>query len=91
MGTPTWLFWLPAVFRTRNLAERAWATISFAVVFPTLPVTPTMGMENWSLYQAAAFCSASRQSFTRTTGFSPVGTGWSAKEAAAPLSSTLWM
>ena len=91
MGTPTWLFWFPAVFSTRNLAVRAWATISLAVVLPTLPVTPTTGMANCSRYQAAAFCKASRQSFTRTMGFSPRGISWSVKVAAAGLSSTAGM
>ncbi len=45
-GTPIWLFRLPRVARQLPACERIVEVISFAVVFPLLPATPTRGIEN---------------------------------------------
>ena len=43
----------PSVLRTLYFTDRTEAIMSLAVVLPTLPVTPTKGIRNCSLYQKA--------------------------------------
>ena len=87
-GTPIWLFWLPCVFMTRLPAERARATISFVVVFPTLPVMPTIGIENRARYALASACSAFSVSSTAIHAWvSCIAVCSCVKTAAAPASS----
>ena len=48
-GRPTSLLKLPSVLRTLNFSPSTAATMSFVVVLPTLPVTPTKGILNFCL------------------------------------------
>ena len=47
-GSPISLFRLPCVFSVQNWDSSTQAIISFVVVFPTLPVTPTRTGWNFS-------------------------------------------
>ena len=60
---PTWLFMFPSVFRVQNPVDSAIATISFVVVLPTLPVTPTTGIPKFPRTCAPKRCNASTFGF----------------------------
>ncbi len=62
-GRPTWLFIFPSVFRVQNPVDSAIATISFVVVLPTLPVTPTTGIPKVPRTCAPKRCNASTFGF----------------------------
>ena len=63
-GTPIWLLWFAGVLNVLYFAESAAATISRVVVFPTLPVIPTNGIERRARRQRPIVCNASFVSFT---------------------------
>ena len=95
MGTPTWLLLLPGVLYTRSPAPRAAAIISLVVVFPTLPVIPTTGMESRPRHQLPNLCRAALVSSTRIQAASPAfSAGISSAScslvntAAAPMATT---
>ena len=88
-GTPSWLLKFFSVFSTFQRCDSTDATISFAVVLPTLPVTPSTGMEKRARYAAASVSSAAAVSGTTMTGrVSPAGTRM-ARQQAAPASNAL--
>ena len=66
-GSPNSLLKFPIERITVNFLARTAAIISFVVVFPALPVTPTMGPPHCRLTNRARFCRASTVDFTRTT------------------------
>ena len=47
LGTPISVFWFPSFLRVLYRREATAAMNSLVVVFPTLPVTPTVMGENW--------------------------------------------
>ena len=91
-GNPTWLLWFPSVRITFFSAERASAIISFVVVFPTLPVTPTTGIENRWRYAVAISCNAERVLGTRIQAWeSSISVCSSVRVATAPAANVAVM
>ena len=89
-GMPICPFMLPGVLNTSYFPESAAASISFAVVLPTLPVTPINGMFQRFRLAAAICCMAASVSGTTMRG-SPAAPRSSHSTASAPFCSTSGM
>ena len=82
-------FELPIIGITRSFVSRAAATISFVVVFPTLPVIPTTGIERRERRKLPSACKAFFVSSTRISApVNPSGAVSCSEESAqtAPFS-----
>ena len=102
-GTPIWLLAFPAVLNTLSPPDRAQAIISLVVVFPTLPVTPTLLSESLLSYSFAVSCIALTESSASTIGLGCIpkllhlsirpatASSFCVKDADAPQSKALSM
>ncbi len=63
------------------MRDKIAAVISFAVVLPLLPATPTMGSVNWPRQVSASRCNAAKASGTTTCGRESV----TARSTTAPI------
>jgi len=77
VGTPSWLLWLNGLRCRATEAGNNWATHSFTVVLPLLPVRATTGPLNLARCARAMACKKSSTSSTTTTSLLDDHVVWS--------------